>query len=153
MEQKKLNYEITINAGNYQSIRIGGEWSLKEGEEVSVLKILKLDEEMRKQIKAVLDARKSESDKLIESDKKVAGNGSKVANSGDINTTDTTKEKEVVKEVVKKTPLSSDSKILQAILNRMQNGVPLSKVLEFYSPDDKAMLILEAQEKINNKLN
>ena len=30
LEMEKFTYEIVVNIGNYQSIRIGGEWSVTE---------------------------------------------------------------------------------------------------------------------------
>ena len=30
MQMQKFNYEIVVNVGSYQSVRIGGEWSVTE---------------------------------------------------------------------------------------------------------------------------
>ena len=57
MELKKINYEITINAGNYQSIRYGMEYSVSKSDKIEDDTLIVLDTLMRKQIQAVSEAR------------------------------------------------------------------------------------------------
>lgn len=173
MELKKINYEITINAGNYQSIRYGMEYSVSKSDKIEDDTLIVLDALMRKQIQAVLEARKSQAEQTITASTKCAEKASKEANGVDDKGDDptpkeTTKEtpnetpkeatKETPKEATKETPkapkkerLTKDSNKLQAILNRMQQGVSIDKVLEFYEPDETAMQVLEMQEMLNNK--
>ena len=169
MELKKINYEITINAGNYQSIRYGMEYSVSKTDKIEDDTLIVLDALMRKQIQAVLEARKSQAEQTITAPTKCAEKASKEANGADDKvdeptpkevTKETPKEttKETPKETSKETPkvpkkerLTKDSNKLQAILNRMQQGVSIDKVLEFYDPDETAMQVLEMQEMLNNK--
>ena len=185
MELKKINYEITINAGNYQSIRYGMEYSVSKSDKIEDDTLIVLDALMRKQIQAVLEARKTQAEQTITASTKCAEKASKEANKADDKadelppkeatnetpkeaTNETPKEatketpketpKEAMKETPKETPkapkkerLTKDSNKLQAILNRMQQGVSIDKVLEFYDPDETAMQVLEMQEMLNNK--
>lgn len=169
MELKKINYEITINAGNYQSIRYGMEYSVSKSDKIEDDTLIVLDALMRKQIQAVLEARKTQAEQTITASAKCEEKASKEANGvdnkGDEPTPSETP-KETTKETPKETPsetpqpapkapkkerLTKDSNKLQAILNRMQQGVSIDKVLEFYDPDETAMKVLEMQEMLNNK--
>lgn len=172
MELKKINYEITINAGNYQSIRYGMEYSVSKSDKIEDDTLIVLDALMRKQIQAVLEARKSQAEQTITASTKCAEKASKEANRED-DKADAPTPKETTKETPNETPnerpatpkectkespkapkkerLTKDSNKLQAILNRMQQGVSIDKVLEFYEPDETAMQVLEMQEMLNNK--
>ena len=149
MELKKINYEITINAGNYQSIRYGMEYSVSKSDKIEDDTLIVLDTLMRKQIQAVLEARKTQAEQTITAAPKCAEKASKEANGVDDNGDEPTP-KETPK-APKKERLTKDSNKLQAILNRMQQGVSIDKVLEFYDPDETAMKVLEMQEMLNNK--
>ena len=189
MELKKINYEITINAGNYQSIRYGMEYSVSKSDKIEDDTLIVLDTLMRKQIQAVLEARKTQAEQTITTSTKCAEKASKEANKVDDKVDEPTPKettKEATKETPKETPqptpketpketpqptpketpketpqptpkapkkerLTKDSNKLQAILNRMQQGVSIDKVLEFYDPDETAMKVLEMQEMLNNK--
>ena len=161
MELKKINYEITINAGNYQSIRYGMEYSVSKSDKIEDDTLIVLDTLMRKQIQAVLEARKSQAEQTITAAPKRAEKASKEANRVDDNGDEPTPPETpqlTPKETTKETPktpkkerLTKDSNKLQAILNRMQQGVSIDKVLEFYDPDETAMKVLEMQEMLNNK--
>ena len=189
MELKKINYEITINAGNYQSIRYGMEYSVSKSDKIEDDTLIMLDVLMRKQIQAVLEARKTQAEQTITTSTKCAEKASKEANKVDDKVDEPTPKettKEATKETPKETPqptpketpketpqptpketpketpqptpkapkkerLTKDSNKLQAILNRMQQGVSIDKVLEFYDPDETAMKVLEMQEMLNNK--
>ena len=161
MELKKINYEITINAGNYQSIRYGMEYSVSKSDKIEDDTLIVLDTLMRKQIQAVLEARKTQAEQTITAPTKCAERASKEANRADDNGDEPTP-KETPKETPQPTPketpkapkkerLTKDSNKLQAILNRMQQGVSIDKVLEFYDPDETTMKVLEMQEMLNNK--
>ena len=153
MELKKFNYEITINAGNYQSIRYGMEYSVSKSDKIENDTLIMLDVLMRKQIQAVLEARKTQAEQTITTAPKREEKASKEANGVDDKADEPTP-KETPKETPKapkKERLTKDSNKLQAILNRMQQGVSIDKVLEFYDPDETAMKVLEMQEMLNNE--
>ena len=173
MELKKINYEITINAGNYQSIRYGMEYSVSKSDKIEDDTLIVLDTLMRKQIQAVLEARKTQAEQTITASTKCAEKASKEANGVDDKADEPTPKetpqptpketpqptpKETPQPTPKETPkapkkerLTKDSNKLQAILNRMQQGVSIDKVLEFYDPDETTMKVLEMQEMLNNK--
>ena len=181
MELKKINYEITINAGNYQSIRYGMEYSVSKSDKIEDDTLIVLDTLMRKQIQAVLEARKTQAEQTITAAPKREEKASKEANGVDDKADEPTPKetpqptpketpketpqpapKETPQPTPKETPqptpkapkkerLTKDSNKLQAILNRMQQGVSIDKVLEFYDPDETIMKVLEMQEMLNNK--
>ena len=165
MELKKINYEITINAGNYQSIRYGMEYSVSKSDKIEDDTLIVLDALMRKQIQAVLEARKTQAEQTITAAPKREEKASKEANGVDDKADEPTPKetpqptpKETPQPTPKETPkapkkerLTKDSNKLQAILNRMQQGVSIDKVLEFYDPDETTMKVLEMQEMLNNK--
>lgn len=71
MKMEKLTYEITMRAGDYQSIKIGGEWSVDH--KPTPADIASLDAELRQQVEVVLQQRKAEAEdkrELITTSKK-----------------------------------------------------------------------------------
>ena len=153
MELKKINYEITINAGNYQSIRYGMEFSVSKSDKIEDDTLIVLDTLMRKQIQAVLEARKTQAEQTITAPTKCAEKAPKEANGVDDKVDEPTPKEtpQPTPKAPKKERLTKDSNKLQAILNRMQQGVSIDKVLEFYDPDETTMKVLEMQEMLNNK--
>ena len=54
---QKFTYEIVCNIGNYQSIRIGGEWSVTETPTTE--QVIKIDTELRQKVAEVVESRKA----------------------------------------------------------------------------------------------
>ena len=53
----KFTYEIVMNVGNYQSIRIGGEWSVTDTPSTEQVK--NIDAELRQWVAEVVESRKA----------------------------------------------------------------------------------------------
>lgn len=57
MQMQKFTYEIVVNVGNYQSVRIGGEWSVTETPTTE--QVLNIDTELRQKVAEVVESRKA----------------------------------------------------------------------------------------------
>ena len=57
LEMNKFTYEIVCNIGNYQSIRIGGEWSVT-GTPTNE-QVISIDAELRQKVAEVIESRKA----------------------------------------------------------------------------------------------
>lgn len=53
----KFTYEIVVNVGSYQSIRIGGEWSVTETPTTE--QVISIDAELRQKVAEVVESRKA----------------------------------------------------------------------------------------------
>ena len=57
LEMNKFTYEIVVNVGSYQSVRIGGEWSVTDTPTTE--QVLKIDAELRQKVAEVIESRKA----------------------------------------------------------------------------------------------
>ena len=53
----KFAYEIVVNVGSYQSVRIGGEWSVTDAPTTE--QVLNIDAELRQKVAEVVESRKA----------------------------------------------------------------------------------------------
>ena len=58
MNMTKFTYEIVVNVGSYQSIRIGGEWSVNETPTTE--QVITIDSELRQKVAHVIESRKAQ---------------------------------------------------------------------------------------------
>lgn len=126
MEMNKLTYEITMRAGDYQSIKIGGEWSVDH--KPTLADIATLDTELRQQVEVVLQQRKAEAEA---EDKRKAQAEQAQAEA----------EAEDKRELV--TTSKKDEARLKAILKKIQDGVPEETVRKFFRFDEKAEMLVK----------
>lgn len=57
LEMNKFTYEIVVNVGNYQSVRIGGEWSVTDTPTTE--QVVNIDAELRQKVAEVVESRKA----------------------------------------------------------------------------------------------
>ena len=57
LEIDKFTYEIVMNVGNYQSVRIGGEWSVTDTPTTE--QVVSIDSELRQKVAEVVESRKA----------------------------------------------------------------------------------------------
>ena len=57
MKMDKFTYEIVVNVGSYQSVRIGGEWSVTETPTTE--QVLNIDAGLRQKVAEVIESRKA----------------------------------------------------------------------------------------------
>lgn len=126
MEMNKLTYEITMRAGDYQSIKIGGEWSV--GHKPTPADIATLDMELRQQVEVVLQQRKADAE-----DKRKVQAEQPQAEQAQADAED---KRELV------TTSKADEKKLKAILKKIQDGTPEEVVRKYFRFDEKAEMLV-----------
>ena len=121
---EKFTYEIVVNVGSYQSIRIGGEWSVNDTPTSE--QVLNIDAELRQKVAEVVESRKASVQPQPQPETK-------------------TEEKPQQAEKPVDTSLElvpSNSPKFQAILKKIQNGTPEEVVRKYFRFDEKGEKIL-----------
>ena len=130
LEMNKFTYEIVVNVGSYQSIRIGGEWSVTDTP--TTKQVISIDSELRQKVAEVVESRKAsvpqpqpqpqpqpenkqEEDKPQQAEKPV----------------DTSLEF-----------VPSNSLKFQAILKKIQNGTPEETVRKYFRFDERGEQVI-----------
>ena len=127
MQMQKFTYEIVCNIGNYQSIRIGGEWSVNETPTSE--QVLNIDAELRQKVAEVIESRKAQPQAETKTETK----------------TETKQEEnkpqpKQVDETLELVP--SNSPKFQAILKKIQNGTPEETVRKYFRFDEKGEQVI-----------
>ena len=125
MQMQKFNYEIVCNIGNYQSVRIGGEWSVTDTPTTE--QVINIDSELRQKVAEVIESRKA-SVPQPEEEKKP-----------------TTEPQPQQAEKPVDTSLEfvpSNSPKFQAILKKIQNGTPEETVRKYFRFDERGEQII-----------
>ena len=133
MQMQKFTYEIVCNIGNYQSIRIGGEWSVTENPTTE--QVVKIDNELRQKVAEVIESRKASSQPQSQPENKEE---EKTENKQEEN-----KPQEAEKPVDNTLELvPSNSPKFQAILKKIQNGTPEETVRKYFRFDEKGEQVI-----------
>lgn len=129
MEAKTINVQITRCPRQYESIRIGGEWSVDKGETEAEV----IDKALQ-----MLNGYYDELMQPKQSPEQVVKSHESGENSPEI-----TKRKLSYDS-------QSDRDVLQAIINKMEReGVTLDTVLKYYEPDDTCLHCLQLVNAMN----
>lgn len=131
MKASKLTIEATFNLGNYESIRLGAEFSVDK-EKGYDEQMRDADIELRKMLFSIVEQRKAEKQA-----------------SAAVNTTKKEESITETKNGSQKEKLTIEHPQFQKILKRIESGVKLDKVLEYYEPDEQALNVLNLAVKIN----
>lgn len=136
MKAKTINVQIVKNLGNYETIRLGGEWELN-GETLQdaiLAAVEELEQAWRKPAKpdAVHDAQECATTTVEE---KTPQNEKKVENS---------------RTIVR---FKEESTLLQKIVRRLQNKkeLTLADVEQYYELDEDAYKVIEAAIKLRGQ--
>ena len=131
MKAKSINVQIVKNLGNYETIRIGGEWELN-------------GENLQDAIRAAVEELE-QAWRKPKADPRSAPNTERVETPAPEEKTPQTKENG--KKLVR---FKEESKILQAIVTRVQKdkSVTLETVCEHYDLDEDAQKCVEAAIKL-----
>ena len=121
MKIEKFNYEIVCNIGNYQSIRIGGEWSVTDTPTSE--QVISIDAELRQKVAEVIESRKAS---VPQAETKTE--------------TKTETKPEQVDETLELVP--SNSPKFQAILKKIQAGTPEEIVRKYFRFDEKGEQVI-----------
>ena len=113
---QKFTYEIVCNIGNYQSIRIGGEWSVFDAPTTE--QVISIDSELRQKVAEVIESRKAVPQAETKTETKT----------------------EQVDETLELVP--SNSPKFQAILKKIQNGTPEETVRKYFRFDERGEQVI-----------
>ena len=129
LEMEKFTYEIVMNLGNYQSIRIGGEWSVTDTPTTE--QVLNIDAELRQKVAEIIESRKASVPQPQPQPQPQPE----------------TKTEEKPQQAEKPVDTSlelvpSNSPKFQAILKKIQNGTPEEVVRKYFRFDEKGEKII-----------
>ena len=130
IKMDKFTYEIVMNVGSYQSIRIGGEWSVTETPTTE--QVINIDAELRQKVAEVVESRKASAPQpttKTEEEKKPI-----------TEQPETKTEDKPVDNTLELVP--SNSPKFSAILKKIQNGTPEEVVRKYFRFDEKGEKIL-----------
>lgn len=130
MQMQKFTYEIVMNVGSYQSIRIGGEWSVTDTPTTE--QVLNIDAEIRQKVAEVVESRKASAP---------ASAPQPETKQEEEKTEDKPQQAEKpIDETLELVP--SNSPKFQAILKKIQAGTPEEVVRKYFRFDEKGDKIL-----------
>lgn len=127
MQMSKFTYEIVCNVGSYQSVRIGGEWSVTDAPTTE--QVVNIDTELRQKVAEVIESRKAvpaQPQPQQEAENKTEEGKREL--------------EEDKRELV--TTSKGDEKKLKAILKKIQDGTPEETVRKFFRFDEKAEFLV-----------
>ena len=146
LEMDKFTYEIVMNVGNYQSIRIGGEWSVTDAP--STDQVLNIDTELRQKVAEVIESRKASvpqpqpETKTEDKPQPQPQAETKTENKENKPTTEP-EPKQAEKPVDTSLELvPSNSPKFQAILKKIQAGTPEETVRKYFRFDDRGEQVI-----------
>ena len=129
----KFTYEIVCNIGNYQSIRIGGEWSVTDTPTTE--QVLNIDTELRQKVAEVVESRKAQPQPQPTTENKENKTENKIENKPEPKQAEKS-----VDETLELVP--SNSPKFQAILKKIQNGTPEETVRKYFRFDEKGEQVI-----------
>ena len=134
LEMTKFTYEIVINVGNYQSIRIGGEWSVTETPTTE--QVVNIDTELRQKVAEVVESRKASAQPQPQPQPEPEPQPQPEPQPEPQPQPQPEDKRELV------TTSKADERKLKAILKKIQDGVPEETVRKFFRFDEKAEFLV-----------
>ena len=135
MKMNKFTYEIVVNVGSYQSIRIGGEWSVTETPTTE--QVVKIDADLRQKVAEVVESRKASAQPQPEPQPQPQPEPEQAP------ATEQAEPKQAEKPVDNTLELvPSNSPKFQAILKKIQAGTPEETVRKYFRFDEKGEQII-----------
>ena len=130
LEMNKFTYEIVMNVGSYQSIRIGGEWSVTDMPTTE--QVISIDAELRQKVAEVVESRKAAPQPQPQPENKTEEEKTEQA--------ETKTEDKPVDNTLELVP--SNSPKFQAILKKIQAGTPEETVRKYFRFDEKGEQVI-----------
>ena len=137
LEMDKFTYEIVVNVGSYQSVRIGGEWSVTDTPTSE--QVLNIDAELRQKVAEVVESRKASASQPTEKTEEEKKPEPQPETKQDENKPEPQAEKPVDTSLEL---VPSNSPKFQAILKKIQNGTPEETVRKYFRFDEKGEQII-----------
>ena len=128
MQMQKFTYEIVMNVGSYQSVRIGGEWSVTETPTTE--QVLNIDAGLRQWVAEVVESRKAS----------VSQPQPQQEEGKTENKPEPKQEEKPVDNTLELVP--SNSPKFQAILKKIQAGTPEEVVRKYFRFDEKGEQVI-----------
>ena len=135
LEMTKFTYEIVVNVGNYQSIRIGGEWSVTDTPTTE--QVISIDAELRQKVAEVIESRKASASQPQPEPQPQPQPEPQPQPQPEPEPQPQPEDK---RELV--TTSKADERKLKAILKKIQDGVPEETVRKFFRFDEKAEFLV-----------
>ena len=129
MKMNKFTYEIVMNVGSYQSIRIGGEWSVTDTPTTE--QVLNIDAELRQKVAEVVESRKASVQPQPQPQPQPEQQPQPQPQP---------QHEEDKRELV--TTSRKDEAKLKAILKKIQDGTPEETVRKYFRFDEKAEFLV-----------
>ena len=139
LEMEKFTYEIVVNVGSYQSIRIGGEWSVTETPTTE--QVVKIDTELRQKVAEVVESRKAS----VPAPQPQPETKTEQAPATETKTEEEKKPEPQQAEKPVDASLElvpSNSPKFQAILKKIQAGTPEEVVRKYFRFDEKGEQVI-----------
>ena len=138
MQMQKFTYEIVCNIGNYQSIRIGSEWSVTDTPTSE--QVINIDTELRQKVAEVVESRKaSVPQPQPEQPENKENKENKPENKQEENNPQPQAEKPVDTSLEL---VPSNSPKFQAILKKIQAGTPEETVRKYFRFDERGEQVI-----------
>lgn len=136
LEMDKFTYEIVMNVGSYQSIRIGGEWSVTDTPTTE--QVLNIDAELRQKVAEVVESRKASASAPAS----VPASVPQPQPQPQVETKEEEKKPEPKQVDASLELVPSNSPKFQAILKKIQNGTPEETVRKYFRFDDRGEQVI-----------
>ena len=133
MNMAKFTYEIVVNVGSYQSVRIGGEWSVTETPTTE--QVITIDSELRQKVAEVVESRKASAQPQPTTTEE-----EKTEKKPETEQPETKQEEKPVDNTLELVP--SNSPKFQAILKKIQNGTPEETVRKYFRFDERGEQVI-----------
>ena len=137
MQMAKFTYEIVCNVGSYQSVRIGGEWSVTDTPTTE--QILNIDAELRQKVAEVIESRKASVPQPQPEPQPQPQPENKPETKPE-NKPEPQPQPKQVDETLELVP--SNSPKFQAILKKIQNGTPEETVRKYFRFDERGEQVI-----------
>ena len=131
----KFTYEIVMNVGSYQSIRIGGEWSVTETPTTE--QVINIDAELRQRVAEVVESRKASVPQPTTEQAETKTEQAPATEQAEPQPKQAEKPVDTSLEFV-----PSNSPKFQAILKKIQNGTPEETVRKYFRFDEKGEQVI-----------
>ena len=140
LEMTKFTYEIVVNVGNYQSVRIGGEWSVTDTPTTE--QVVKIDAELRQKVAEVVESRKASAQPEPQPQPQPEPQPQPQPQPQPEPQPEPEPEPQPEDKRELVTTSKADERKLKAILKKIQDGVPEETVRKFFRFDDKAEFLV-----------
>lgn len=137
MEAKTINLQIVVNLGNYESVRLGGEWNLN-------------GENIQEAFASALSELKSSAEELYPKQKKTALSENRDVKSDEAKSDNNQEAKKADNNERQLVTFEHDNELLQKIMNKISrvHTVTIEDVFEHYDFDEDARKCIDAAFKL-----